>query len=128
MFSTFRGYGREDLLAKTCYGEIRNQNTLQPQKCHFLHNFNPYLKLGPFQLEIFATKPYRVVFHDFLTDNEINHIVEISLPNLSNNRGVSLSNFIGTPHEYRSGERLTAIHKTVQYCFNGKSNIISLWL
>ena len=81
-----QGYGREDLLSKTCNREIRNNITLQPNQCHFLHNFDPYLKLGPFQLEVYTKIPYRVVFHDFLSQKEIDHMIEISLPNLSRDR------------------------------------------
>ena len=52
-------------------------------KCRLIHHFNPYLKLGPFHLEIHFYWPFRGVFHDFLSDEEMQWMVEISIPRLS---------------------------------------------
>ena len=46
-------------------------------------------------------------------------MIKISLPNLSRVRHTSDSNSAGQLHEYKSGDRKTVIHKTVQYWFNG---------
>ena len=115
-----KGYAREDLIAKTCNGQIRRNITAEKNYCHFLHNFDPYLKMGPVQLEVYTKNPYRVVFHDFLSKKEIHHIINISLPNLSRQRNVTTSNTVGNAHEYKSGERVADIHKTNQYWFNGE--------
>ena len=40
--------------------------------------------------------------------------------NLSRDRETSASNSAGDLHEYKTGERKTTVHKTVQYWFNGK--------
>ncbi len=59
-------------------------------------------------------KPYRVVFHDFLSEAEIEWMIEYSKPRLSHSRGISASNFEGSRHEFREGKRTRTVHKTVQ--------------
>ena len=68
---------------KTCYGEVKNNYTFEPNHCHFVHNLDPYLKLGPVQLEVYAQIPFKAVFHDVLSQKEIDYMIAISLPNLS---------------------------------------------
>lgn len=41
------------------------------QRCHWLHHFDPYLKLGPVKAEYELHEPFRMVFHDILTEEEI---------------------------------------------------------
>ena len=80
--------------------------------------FNSIAVLGPFKLEVYLIEPYRVVFHDFLTEAEIEWMIEYSKPRLSTSRGVSKSNFEGQKHEYRDGKRARTVHKTVQVNFS----------
>merc|ERR1712141_574877 len=40
-------------------------------KCRLIHHFSPYLKLGPFHLEIYFYEPFRGIFHDFLSEKEM---------------------------------------------------------
>ena len=87
----YRGMVREDALQRTCNNEIRG-NYSDNFKCHFLHHFNPYLKLCPFKLEVKLDKPYRIILHDMLTEEEIQHILNLSIPNLSRTRRHSPSN------------------------------------
>ena len=115
-----KGYAREDLMAKICRGEIREDDSYTTNYCHYLHNFDPYLKIGPFHLEVYTKSPTRVVFHDFLSEKEINHIIKISLPNLSHKRYVSSSNKAGDAYEYESGQRIIDVYKTNQHWFSGK--------
>ena len=70
--------------------------------------------LGPFKLEVMLIKPYRVVFHDFLSEAEMEWMIEYSKPRLSQSRGISASNFEGARHEFREGKRTRTVHKTVQ--------------
>ena len=58
--------------------------------CRYLHHGNPYLKLGPFLEEQTSVIPYLVVFHDLLSENEIQYLVEEARPNLSRNRTFEL--------------------------------------
>ena len=55
-------------------------------KCRLIHHFNPYLKMGPFHIEIHFYGPFRGVFHDFLSDKEMKWMVDISIPKLSMTR------------------------------------------
>ena len=71
-------------------------------------------ELGPFKLEVYLIRPYRVVFHDFLSEEEIKWMIDYSKPRLSKSRGITKSNFAGPKHEFRDGKRARTVHKTVQ--------------
>lgn len=81
--------------------------------CRYLHHMNPYLKLGPFKEEEASEKPYAVVFHDILSDLEIDYLIEESRPNLSRKRTYSADNS-GVSATGRRGQGTRIIHKTVQ--------------
>ena len=72
-----RGMVREEALSNICNKVLRG-NWTDHYKCHLLHHFNPFLKLGPFKLEIKLDRPYRAVLHDILTDEEIQHMIDLS--------------------------------------------------
>ena len=55
-------------------------------RCTYLHHSNPYLKLGPFKIEMFMSSPLRLIFHDILSEREIDFLIEYSTPRLSNTR------------------------------------------
>jgi hypothetical protein len=57
--------------------------------------------LGPFKLEVYLIRPYRVVLRDFLNEAEIQWMLEYSKPRLSTARGISHSNFEGHSQEFR---------------------------
>ena len=42
-------------------------------KCMFLDQNDPFIRLGPFKLEIMHNKPYVAVFRNFMYDDEIEH-------------------------------------------------------
>lgn len=42
-------------------------------KCHLLHHNDPYLRLGPFKLEVRNKNPFLVIFKDFLSHRETEH-------------------------------------------------------
>lgn len=115
-----RGYLREDSMYRTCNQELKGNFSLEepPHKCVLIHHLDPYLKLGPFKLEEYVHKPYRTVFRDFLSEKEIDHMITISVPNLSRGRGKSKTNINGVPSDYKYGRKKATIHKTVQYWFN----------
>ena len=68
---------REEALSRICNKVLRG-NWTDHYKCHFLHHFDPFLKLGPFKLEIKLDLPYRAVLHDILNDEEIQHMIDLS--------------------------------------------------
>ena len=72
-----RGMVREEALSRICNKVLRG-NWTDHYKCHFLHHFDPFLKLGPFKLEIKLDLPYRAVLHDILNDEEIQHMIDLS--------------------------------------------------
>ena len=80
--------------------------------CRLLHHQNPYLKLGPFKEEMHSDIPYSVVFHDILTDTEIDFLKEESTPKLSRTR--VLKTRANNIAEIKSGARPRIISKTVQ--------------
>lgn len=105
---------------RTCNQELKGNFSLEesPHKCVLIHHSDPYLKLGPFKLEEYVHKPYRTVFRDFLSEKEIEHMITISVPNLSRDRGKSRTNLDAVPSEFKYGRKKATIHKTVQYWFN----------
>ena len=72
-----RGMVREEALSNICNKVLRG-NWTNHFKCHLLHHFDPFLKLGPFKLEIKLNHPYRVILHDILNDEEIEHMIDLS--------------------------------------------------
>ena len=52
-------------------------------KCHLIHHFDPYIKAGPFHLEIHLHWPFRAVFRDILVEKEMQWMIDISVPQLS---------------------------------------------
>ena len=82
--------------------------------CQLLHHQNPYLKLGPFKEEIYSVIPYSVVFHDILTNTEIDFLKKESMPNLSRSRTYDTTSGALNRAEIKSGARRRIIHKTVQ--------------
>ena len=81
-------------------------------KCGYLHHFDPYLRLGPFKVEVANRSPYLSILHDLLTEEEIEWMVEYSKPRLSRVRG----NYgeIVPKHEMRDVNKRRSVYKTVQ--------------
>lgn len=109
-------------LQTVCRGEgllnknMNNQKNLP--KCKWLHHFDPYLKLGPIKLEIAKRSPWTVVFHDLLSEKEMNFLIEYSKPRLSRNREVDASNSPGDRADILSGKSRRIVAKTVQCWLN----------
>ena len=53
---------------------------------------DPYLKLGPFKVEVLLKYPFCMIFQDFFTLNELNWMKEYSTQRLSRNRYNSSNN------------------------------------
>ena len=81
----------------------------------FLHHDNPYLKLGPFKEEQYSAMPYSVIFHDILSDTEINFLIEESRKNLTRTRTFDNTSGAFNKAEINSGTRRRVVHKTVQH-------------
>eukprot|EP00094_Tigriopus_californicus_P006961 TCALIF_06702-PA protein Name:"Similar to P4HA2 Prolyl 4-hydroxylase subunit alpha-2 (Gallus gallus)" AED:0.31 eAED:0.31 QI:0/0/0/1/0/0/2/0/1029 len=107
----------EDIFRRICRGQIVGQavkNQTKYQKCHWLHQNNPYLRLNPFKIEILLNDPFRMIFHEILNEEEMNWLIQYSTPNLSQARKVSKTNLevnrVGLPEE----QKRKIVHKTVQ--------------
>ena len=77
---------RESLVQNVCNGKLKGNtndkynisvNYRQPS-CHFLHHLNSYNRLGPFHIEVKFYYPMRILFHDFLYDEEMEWMQETS--------------------------------------------------
>ena len=76
---------RDGLFRKVCHeGTLTNYRPTE--HCKWLHHNNPYLKLGPFKVEVIRQEPYLSVFRDILTDAEMEWLVNYSSPRLSRSR------------------------------------------
>ena len=104
---------------KTCRygGQTRKLVKTKEVNCRLLHHRNPYLRLGPFKEEQKSERPYAVVFHDILSDIEMNYLVEESRPNLSRERygsspGGDDRQDALAEHEFKDGNKVKIVHKT----------------
>lgn len=67
-------------------GFTRHPDVSNLPKCGFLHHFDPYLRLGPFKVEVIERSPYLSILHDILTEEEIRWMIDYSKPRLSKMR------------------------------------------
>lgn len=84
-------------------------------KCHYLHHFDPRLRLGPFKIEVASADPYLIVIHEIFTEAEMDFIVRTSRPNLSRMREVPVENTRNARHEYKGGRKRRIVAKSVQH-------------
>ncbi len=109
----FRSICRRELIGE----EVLRQS--RTQRCSFLHHHDPYLKLGPFKMEVLLEEPFRMVFHDFLSEEEMLWMVEHSRPKLSTKRGRSANNERARRNTPDPDVR-RIVHKTVQVWLRDK--------
>ncbi|XP_021694375.1 prolyl 4-hydroxylase subunit alpha-1 isoform X1 [Aedes aegypti] len=66
---------------KLCRGEIqRNVSETSHLKCRYVSNLSAFSKIGPFKLEEMHLKPKIVIFHDVLSDTEIELLKRLAKP------------------------------------------------
>ena len=82
-----QGQYRESLFQRICNKEIKGKGGTQNElynnanpKCHFVHHFMPFLKIGPFRLEVKLYIPFRTVIHDFFSKKEMDWMMDYSRP------------------------------------------------
>jgi prolyl 4-hydroxylase len=67
-----------------CRGDIeRPLAALAQLKCRYVTNSSPFLTIGPLKLEEMNHKPYIVVYHDVLFDDEIELFQNMAKPRVS---------------------------------------------
>jgi len=66
-------YQRDYCFKQVCRSSAftRQPDRVNLPKCGYLHHFDPYLRLGPFKVEVYLRSPYLSVLHDLLTEEEI---------------------------------------------------------
>lgn len=68
---------------RLCRGEPIEKPFLKKElHCKYFHNDHPYMILQPSKLEVIHDKPYIVVFHDIMSDDEMQTVIELSAPRL----------------------------------------------
>ena len=78
---------RNALFRKVCQlGSFQTTENIQVESCKLLHHNDPYLKLGPFKVEVVRQKPYLSVFRDILTEKEMQFLIDYASPRLSRSR------------------------------------------
>ncbi|XP_055380990.1 prolyl 4-hydroxylase subunit alpha-1-like [Condylostylus longicornis] len=68
---------------KLCRGDITPTPTeLRSMKCYYIHNNVPFLRIAPIKVEVANKSPRLLIFHDVITDSEIDKVIEIGKPRL----------------------------------------------
>jgi hypothetical protein len=112
------GERKDEAMRRICRGDLVGDKVTEqmPERCFLLHQNDPYLRLGPFHMEVILRVPFRMILHDFLSPADINWIVEYSKPRLSRKRDHVKSNDNIRKNERYSGNAKTVriVSKTVQ--------------
>ena len=87
------------------------------EKCHFLHQDDPFLRLGPHKMEILNKDPFRIILQDFLSKDEIDYLVRYATPRLFTERGKTGSNMRAVKKSDTS--------KKVRLVHSGKTTLFS---
>ena len=105
---------------KVCRGDLVGDRVIKEyssppnNKCHFLHHDDPFLNLGPFKMEILLKNPFRMIFHDFLSESEIKYMIDYSTPRLSRARVEDVKNQGEAKKRFSAGNKVRIVSKTVQ--------------
>ena len=121
------GEMREPLVQNVCNGNIKGNGanfnkTKLHSKCHLVHHFNPFLNLGPFNIEVMFYKPFRTIIHDFFTETEMDWMMEYSKPRLSASRAGSIpdstKDLTKSDLRYSAAKRGVSVGKAITAWFN----------
>lgn len=67
-----------------CRGELQlSEEKNAKLKCRFLTHNNPFLLIAPFKVEEAHHKPDLLIFHNVMSDGEIETIKKLSIPRVS---------------------------------------------
>lgn len=67
-----------------CRSEIvQSQQELSKLKCKYVTNKSPFLKIGPLKMEEAHLKPYIVIYHEVMHDNEIELAKQLAKPRVN---------------------------------------------
>lgn len=83
---------------KLCRGEsMPEPHVLAKLKCRYVTKNSPFLTIAPLKLEEASLKPYIVVYHDVMYDNEIELIKQMAKPRV-NVDNLHLMDLFPLPH------------------------------
>ena len=69
---------------RLCRGDAqRPQKLLAKLKCYYNYGQHPYLRLMPHKEEVVNLKPMISIFHEVLSDSEIETVKELATPRVS---------------------------------------------
>lgn len=72
------------LYESLCRNELEPDLQLQAKlKCRYVTNKSAFLKIAPLKLEEVNLKPYIVIYHDVIHDNEIEVLKQLAKPRVS---------------------------------------------
>ncbi|XP_043465899.1 prolyl 4-hydroxylase subunit alpha-2-like [Leptopilina heterotoma] len=75
---------------KLCNGMISQSPDIEKQlRCRFVDHGNPFLRIAPFKQEDVYLDPFIVIYHNVLSDEEIEMLQEEAYPTLDSSRVVS---------------------------------------
>lgn len=98
-------------------GKVANLKSIEG-KSIWIHHQDPYLKLGPFQVEIITFQPYRSLIHNlFYNNSDLEWMMNHSRPHLTKLRELELAKQVFNESIGDSNKR-KFIMKTVQTWFN----------
>lgn len=75
----------KELLKRGCKGDYNQMRPMVASefRCHYLTENHPFLKLAPIKIEVIIVEnPYLVIFHDIVSDNEIETLKNLAKPGL----------------------------------------------
>jgi len=93
--------------------ELQRRKEKHACKCNFVSHRDPYLILGPFNIEIKHHRPFQIIIHEFFTEVEMQWMLEYSSPRLSQSRRHLKEEF---QNPYQRKQR--TVEKTVQTWFS----------
>jgi prolyl 4-hydroxylase len=106
--------GKEQHARRVCNGFQNPKPNATQGKCVLLHHDNPFLKLGPFKLEVVSELPYIVIFQEFFSEAEIGFFLDYSKPRLSRGRLLDPYNKAIKLGLRKANKTSRVIHKSVQ--------------
>ena len=94
-------------------------------KCHFLHHHDPFMMIGPFNLEVKLYSPFRTVIHGFFTKKEMDWMIDYSNPRLKIDRRRSEIRQENSSIPYSVTKAITTWFNDIEYDEEEKHVIIN---
>lgn len=95
-------YPERELYEQLCRGEVKTDIAITSQlKCYYANNNNPFLLIAPFKVEEAYPSPKILIFHDVMSDNEIETVKSMAKPRFKR----------ATVQNYKTGELETAQYR-----------------